>query len=324
MWEGWTRVSSGLTPVSVTLSWMWGQQLSSGDSAVPDLLIRHTLQICRVYFDHDGWDASLPNNYSKVASTHHSPRGYKSQSHHPGMASSHRPPTCPWLLLDFFLFSAPLLLLSQILTSEYFRPQSQTLRSTLPSRDSELLKWETLNKARGEKQEWPNDADDTQRRKANGNRSSENDCKAYLQDTRPLQQGPVSSASLCSSHITLKTTLRLVPHQIHIPEHFCSPIFASIRCYLKWNFGISDKESEIISEFQSLKSTVSPLTQTPHLLVCRSEDWSRRLAGHLFSADISAAFARSKPPAYLHSRGCTGTTRMRSTHWWTLGNTERC
>lgn len=35
MWEGWTRVSSVLTPVSVTLSWMWGP---TRDPAVPYLL----------------------------------------------------------------------------------------------------------------------------------------------------------------------------------------------------------------------------------------------------------------------------------------------
>lgn len=134
MWEGWTRVSSALTPVSVTLSWMWGPQPSSRDSAVPDLLCSFVsaLQIHRVYFDHDSQDARLLNDYSKVASTHHSPRGHKSHNHHPGMACSHRPPTCPQLL-PAFLFSTPPPLLSQILTLEYFRPQSQTLRSTLPS-----------------------------------------------------------------------------------------------------------------------------------------------------------------------------------------------
>lgn len=146
MWEGWTRVSSALTPVSLTLSWMRGQELSSSNLAVPDLLCSFvsTLLICRVYFDHNSRDTRLLNNYSKVASTHHSRRGHKSQNHHPGMASSHRPPTCPWLL-PAFLFSALLSLLSQILTSEYFRPQSQTLRSTLPSRSVRrwsFWKWE--------------------------------------------------------------------------------------------------------------------------------------------------------------------------------------
>lgn len=131
MWEGWRRVSAALTPVSVTLSWMWGQQPSSRDSAVPDLLrsFVSALQICRVYFDHDSRDARLLNNYSKVASTHHSPRGLKSQNHHPGMASSHRPPTCP-RLLRAFLFPA---LISNPDFGIYFRPQNQTLRSTLPS-----------------------------------------------------------------------------------------------------------------------------------------------------------------------------------------------
>lgn len=129
MWEGWTRVSSVLTPVSVTLSWMWGP---TRGSAVPYPLrssVRLLADLISVVLAEI---ATLPNNYSNVASTHRSPRGHKSQNHHPGMESSHRPPTCP-RLVPAILFSVPPPLLSQILTSEYFGPQSRTLRSTLPS-----------------------------------------------------------------------------------------------------------------------------------------------------------------------------------------------
>lgn len=76
--------------------------------------------------------ARLLNNYSNTASIHRSLRGHKSRSHHPGMASSHRTPTCP-RLLPAILFSIPPPLVSQILILEYFRPHSRTLRSTLPS-----------------------------------------------------------------------------------------------------------------------------------------------------------------------------------------------
>lgn len=131
MWEGWTRVSSVLTPVSVTLSWMWGP---TRDWAAPYLLrssVRLRAELRGPFRRRWPQIATPPNNSSNVASTHRSPRGHKSQSHHPGMESSHRPPTCP-PLVPAILFSVPPPLLSQILTSEYFRPQSQTLRSTLP------------------------------------------------------------------------------------------------------------------------------------------------------------------------------------------------
>lgn len=135
MWEGWKRVSSVLTPVSVTLSWMWPNEAQQEIWLFP-ICSTHPSECSR-------WSAGLIsiglaeiarllNNYSNIASTHHSPRSHKSRSHHAGMVSSHRTPTCP-RLLPAILFSAPPPLVSQILILEYFRPQSQTLRSTLPS-----------------------------------------------------------------------------------------------------------------------------------------------------------------------------------------------
>lgn len=173
---------------------------------------------------------TLPNNYSNVAATHRSPRGHKSQNHHPGMESSHRPPTCP-RLVPAILFSVPTPLLSQILTLEYFGPQSRTLRSTLPSsRGDEASEgpprrlctetpkavgensWPLIRngaqqhhcgpptkQAGGRTQQRPNGAEHTRRTKANGNTSSENTHKrnAYLRDTGPLRSIH-SPLSLCT------------------------------------------------------------------------------------------------------------------------------
>lgn len=172
--------------------------------------------------------ATLPNNSSNVASTHRSPRGHKSQNHHPGKESSHRPPTCPPLVPPI-LFSVPPPLLSQILTSEYFGPQSRNPAVNAPKQheasESPLRRHCTetpkavgensrplmrngaqqhhcvppTKEARGRTQQQPNEAEHTPRRKANGNTSSENRHKrnAYLRDTGPLRSVR-SPLSLCT------------------------------------------------------------------------------------------------------------------------------
>lgn len=77
MWEGWTRVSSALTPVSVTLSWMWGP---TRDWAVPYLLRSSVRLLIRGAQMVPAQIATPPNNHSNAASTHRSPRGHKSHN----------------------------------------------------------------------------------------------------------------------------------------------------------------------------------------------------------------------------------------------------
>lgn len=164
-------------------------------------------------------------------------------------------------------------------------------------------------KQEGQKQERRNDADDTQRREAHGNWSSENSdgSKASLRDTGPLQQHP-SPPSLCTQSTSpLKELYVRVHARSSFQDTSAPPCLHPVV--------VTESKSPV---FPLL--TVSPLTQTSHLLVCGSEDLSlplaKPVAGHLFPDDLSAAFTHSKSPAeaYLHSRSCTGTTRLKITH----------
>lgn len=69
MWEGWTRVSSVLTPASVTLSWMWPNGAQQEIRLFPVCFARlsQCWLICRPHFDGAGRDSNTAEQFLKCS-----------------------------------------------------------------------------------------------------------------------------------------------------------------------------------------------------------------------------------------------------------------